>query len=902
VAVLSATTDLRLAVEACRPLGAPLVFVCFQDTLQWWKQRATSAEYLESIPANNLEQFFQRHQDEFSPEAVYRAKTWGRFQTAYQLGFVDLGLMPLVEEEVGKSLGRLIEQNVSELKRSLGWEEVTGEQGHWLLQTVFWLVSGKILHDKQVKNFENLDLRDVEEIFHRVGSHYGAKPLAAGSKKKLEALRESARTISQFSSLVLTTTEALAYVYENTLISKETRSALGTHSTPSFLVDYVVGNLADWVDEIPVNERSVYEPACGHAAFLVSAMRLLTELLPAEKVVPSKRGPYLRSRLHGTDIDSFALELARLSLTLTDIPNPDGWDLKPQDMFLDNRLGEQAKRNTILLANPPFDNFTRTEQQSYREQRSEVRFLNKSAEMLWRTLPHLPEGGVFGVVLPQTLIHSDNARDLREFLLREYELREIFLFPDKVFSFSDAESVVLVGRRKKVASQNQVRYRHIREREFPSFRSGYTVSNPRTVPQLRFSRDELFSLRVPDLEEIWSACVGNPTLADISVVEQGLIYHGQRLRRGSIAYSKERFPGSHPGFALFDHGLQLHQLPQRCWLNLDPAVIRWAGTRAAGGIAQVLLNYAPASRGPWRLKALIDRHGHPVTSRFIPVRSTVPSYSLETLWALLNSPVANAYVFSHLGKRDNIVGDIRKIPLPNVNSFEGVERATLAYLAAASSETDLAMLQKLLLRVDCEVLKLYSLPLELEQSLLAIFTDWKRVGVPFMQTEYLPKELAGHVRFSDFLVFEEDWSVTNRERGAIDPGKKYEYANLLYACATCNEAKKAIIDVPNPCEVTFRDCLRILPNGRIEAVNNDGEKLRQTLRLDNERNVRYRYRWMRTLEALKTTHPDLYQEYMGFPEDLPDLRRKHVPNNTKPEGAANCYFALRERDMLPATY
>ena len=67
----------------------------------------------------------------------------------------------------------------------------------------------------------------------------------AGSKKKLEALSESARIVSRFSSLALTTTEALAYVYENTLISKETRSALGTHSTPSFLVDYIVGNLAD---------------------------------------------------------------------------------------------------------------------------------------------------------------------------------------------------------------------------------------------------------------------------------------------------------------------------------------------------------------------------------------------------------------------------------------------------------------------------------------------------------------------------------------------------------------------------------------------------------------------------------------------------------------------------------
>jgi hypothetical protein len=30
------------------------------------------------------------------------------------------------------------------------------------------------------------------------------------------------------------------------------------------------------------------------------------------------------------------------ALTLTDIPNPDGWDLHAQDMFLDNRLGERA--------------------------------------------------------------------------------------------------------------------------------------------------------------------------------------------------------------------------------------------------------------------------------------------------------------------------------------------------------------------------------------------------------------------------------------------------------------------------------------------------------------------------------------------------------------------------------
>jgi hypothetical protein len=72
--------------------------------------------------------------------------------------------------------------------------------------------------------------------------------------------------------------------------------------------------------------------------------------------------------------------------------------------------------------------------------------------------------------------------------------------------------------------------------------------------------------------------------------------------------------------------------------------------------------------------------------------------------------------------------------------------------------------------------------------------------------------------------------------------------------------------------------------------------------LDSEKNVHIRYRWIRTLEALKAMNPDLYQEYMGFPKDLPDLRTKRAPRNTKPEGAANCYFALRERGKLPATY
>ena len=769
VAVLSETREPRKAVEACRSLGAPLVFVCFENTLQWWKQGAKSAEWLKSVPATDVARFFQSNRDDFSPEAVYRAKTWGRFRTEYQLTFVDGGLMPLVEEEVGENLGRLIERNVSGLKTRLGWSDVTSSQGRWLLKTVFWLVSGKILRDKGVETFEDLDLNDVDEVFHRVTTHYDSEPFTAGSKRKLEALKESARNIDKFSSLNLTTTESLAYVYENTLISKQTRSSLGTHSTPSFLVDYVLGNLADWIREIPENERSVFEPACGHAAFLVSAMRLLTELLPPEKSIASRRGPYLRSRLHGTDIDSFALELARLSLTLTDIPNPDGWDLKVENMFLGERLSEQAKRNTIFLANPPFANFKPEEREEYAEREVELRFMNRAAEMLWRTIPHLSPGSVFGVVVPQTFLHSANAVDMRRFLVEHCELQEICLFPDKVFSFSDAESAILLGRRLRSGSRRRptTRYRHVREPQMPAFRASFEASRTEIVPQSQFNESENCSLRVADLAEIWSI-LGDATVLDsIAELGQGLIYHGKDLPEGAVTYSPSRFHGAIRGFVHFDAGVQLHELPTLLWMNLDKEVIRRPVTGTTTGVPQVLVNYAPASRGPWRLKGLIDRIGRPATSNFITVRIRESCCSLPVLWAFLNSPLANAYAYCHLSKRHNIVGIMRQIPIPNVKSFEKLKTAATAYLDAVAANDKSANLQALVLRVDVEVLKLYSLPIRLERVLLDLFCGYSRVGVPFDQNEYFPAELDHPMRLSDFLRFKNDWPASNRERGRL---------------------------------------------------------------------------------------------------------------------------------------
>ena len=42
-------------------------------------------------------------------------------------------------------------------------------------------------------------------------------------------------------------------------------------------------------------------------------------------------------------------------------------------------------------------------------------------------------------------------------------------------------------------------------------------------------------------------------------------------------------------------------------------------------------------------------------------------WDCTVLWAVLNSPLSNAFVFSHSMERHNLEGTIRKLPVPNYN-------------------------------------------------------------------------------------------------------------------------------------------------------------------------------------------------------------------------------------------
>lgn len=749
LAAIQADGDPIETVFACRELGAPVIFVCHEDGLQWWRQATETPQHLTTIAVTDLQGFFEQHRDDFAPAAIYRAKTWGRFEPD-QLSFVDVGLMPLIEEEIGQALSRLVERVVRELIVALNSPKMTVKRGQWLFRTVFWLLAAKILRDKQVASFELLDLTDIDEVFTRIASHYGSSlGLHKWRDRERDALIAASHTVAQFSHLAHVTTESLAYVYENTLISRSVRAQLGIHSTPSYLVDYLLWRLTPWIAEMPEDDRHVFEPACGHPAFLVAAMRLLKEL-HATTVSPKVLRTYLRQRLHGLEIDPFAIEIARLAMTLADIPNPDGWDLRQADMFVGHPLEQMASQTMVLLANPPFENFRKADRDRYAQQGVTLTYMNKTAELLHRTLSHLQPGAAFGVILPQGLLHSKNAINLRTFISRNFEVDEICLFPDKVFAFSDMESALLLGRRIRASNLagHRVRFRRVRESDMRRFKVAHVATIERQIPQQRLIDDPAATMRLPELEEVWVWCQGLPRFEHLAKIGQGLSYKNpDNLPTNAQTISSTHFPEAVRGFARLTSGLRIDGQPPEVWMSIDPGVISRPRSGTTAGVPQILLNYGWVSRSPWRLKAIIDRTGHAVTSRFLTIRPLSESTPLEFFWALCNSPFANAYLYTHSDKRVVLSGTVRAMPTPRI-TYVGIQRvveAVHAYLGVVGSSLEASTIRdsdpcELLKRVDAAVMRLFDMPPRLERQVLDLFAGWQRPGVPFDFRRYFPED------------------------------------------------------------------------------------------------------------------------------------------------------------------
>jgi hypothetical protein len=781
------SSALEKLVNSYTGLGAPILFSCRQKELQWWSFTTKGAELEGTVPAAQIANFFNKHHKEFAPESIHRAKTLGRFDSQYQLTFVDIGLMPVLEERMGEELAKLMKRMLNALHSELGRPDIDKQLGQWLFQSAFWLLGAKILKDKQVPGFKTLDFEDVGQVFKKICRHYKAKRVPEGTtKRKKQAIKAAAEIVKDFSSLANMTIESLAYVYENTLITKDIRKALGIHATPPYLVDYIVWQLVSWIEKIPTNDRVVLEPTCGHAPFLVSSARMLREMIGEENA--KKRHDYLKERLVGVELDDFAREIARLSLTLADVPNPNGWKLIGADVYKGQALSDAARKATILLCNPPFQDFSAQEQTTYMDEGVKLRHFNKAAEVLGRTLPYMSVGSVFGIIVPQGFLHTQSLGPLRELIVNQFELSEICALPENVFYTARHKSAVMLGRKLKSADKTMMsrfttRFRRVERWDLNKFKNHYGAVTE-VVPQSKFFVAHNYELRLRMLRNVWDYCQRFSRLGDIAEVGKGLEYKGMDLPVNKPTVSKSKFQGGIRGFARFDSAVKLTGLPSLWWMSLNPLVIRRLGRGMPTDSARIILNSARVGSGPWRLKALLDVKGRAITNRFMAIEPRTDEWSLDVLWAILNSPFSNAYAYCNCYERDNLVGIIESLPLPehNSNLLERLTNLVREYFRMYHESIDVLksgveQAAQKMLTIDAEVMHLYNLPPRLERQVLDLFDGWERKGVDFKFERYFLKGFESFIPLHEYLSeeyqrstvsFVNQWVEEVRSPGIID--------------------------------------------------------------------------------------------------------------------------------------
>lgn len=752
LAVVDATTDSRLAAHGCIEFGAPTALVCRGDSLDWWQLSITGPREPKTIRANEIEGFFRAHAEQLRPENIYAAKLHRPVPSGVQMHFVDVGLMPALERKAGEALNRLVTQSIYTLMAELG-EKVRSRDDHeGIYKSVFWLLAAKLLKEKSVKGFKSLDLNDINAVFTAVGQHYkDARDYPPGGRTWKPALTRVASSIAGWGSLGNITAESLGFLYETAMIDgpkqtarkgtgtglQDVRKTLGIHSTPSVLVDHMLAQVWPLVDADKLADQRVFEPACGHAAFLTAALRDIRNYSGMEGSVERHR--YLRDRVRGIEFDEFAVEIAKLSLTLADVPYGNTWRIDAGDMFEPGMLRDATKWATIVLSNPPYEDFKKTGANRWVKSNEPVTAQTKAVELLKRVVPNLQLGAVFGFVLPQGALFQREAKELRKTLLDSCEVAEISLFEDKLWSNAKPETCIVLGRRKHGAPRvSTVIYRRVRNSDMDAFKSLHAFSSEVRLKASELGQDEEVCLYEPDLRDLWVFARSMPKLGTSVDIAKGYEFQSLGVLKSKGWFSRAEKAGRIPVALSAREDYFVWEKPISGYLEFSKKTYRARGGGAKPGISQVILNYAGPVQS-WRFRPVIDDEGIAVSSRFLTFRLRAnTTHSLTTLWAVLLSPIAGAYAYSWSSKRQTQVNEWQDFPLPDLTKVQKreIENIAATYFRLAIPPQGLtlippdeAAIKRALLDLDAAVLRLYNLPLTLERELLSIFDDVERPGV-----------------------------------------------------------------------------------------------------------------------------------------------------------------------------
>ncbi len=688
-------------VEYCRALGAPMVLALRPDTntCRLWKMMVRGVpEPRGEFPADALAREITGRQEQWRPGEVLRAKNIAFPQVSPQLDFYDAGLVAAIEADVHRKLNELLGTVVAQSREI--YQERHGQEPDSLIyralfQVIFRFMAAKLLGDR--KHEGDWLNPDAPTVLQAVNTFYNDPSVALPTLDAPIRNRawDTIRTAIHFQNLSV---EALAYVYENTFVDISTRRALGTHATPYEVAEYMVRALP--IETLPQDERTVFEPFCGAAPFLIAALGRLRELLP-EGMGAAERHNYFVRMLSGTEIDPFAREVAFHSLILADYPNSNGWQILEEDVFGSPTLTDSLTRANIVLCNPPYGPFDSEERQNYSSSAAD-----KAVEALLRVIQHPPK--MLGFVLPLAYQNGRSYRKVREQITSLYENVDVVKLPDNVFQHSSVETVLLLAY-GEVQDAPHRRFANLSKPEYRNFKRTRTVE-----------------WEQESLKRLWEEIGSANKLSSIAEVHRGMRYSRGFDAKNPDFVSDTQKGSFIPGLARNGDNFRLYSIGRVQYLTTEATVE--AGANWSWELPKVIVPAARKSRGQWVTVAAVDYEGLVCTQNFNGIWLKSAASSLEVLAAIINGPVANAWISQQAGKRHSQIRFYASIPLPALSptATELITRYVDRYVRFQGT----AEAMDILLKIDAAVLDAYGLSEEAEGELLAWFDGARRPGVP----------------------------------------------------------------------------------------------------------------------------------------------------------------------------
>ncbi|MEW5704370.1 MAG: N-6 DNA methylase [Pseudomonadota bacterium] len=705
-------------VKVHRALGAPLLFVIEGDQVSLWQVRGDAPpRVLERLPVNDLPALFERHRETWRPDAIHRAKSIGAIDRSYQLDFVDLGLLPAIEGEIHLKLDRLL---VDTLTAASAAQRGKAPETRLLFRVVFRLLAAKVLQDRQHPYAQGWDAADLASVLRAIESYYSLASVPISSRQKVppafSAAWECLRGGISFANI---SSDDLAFVYENTLVTPEARKHFGTHSTPRQLAEYAVARLE--LHRYKPNELSVYEPFAGAGAFLVSALRHMRDLLPIDWS-DQQRHDFLVGHLAGDEIDPFACEVATLSLILADYPNQNGWHIAEADLFEDGVLQDRIKGRNVVLCNPPFEAFTAKERSRYP---IASEFYSKPVAVLNAALDVHPLALAF--VLPRPFILDRQFAEQRRKIEKLYGDVELVELPDRIFGASVIESALLIAREPRPPAPAVINLRstEVSDRDRVIFlKTGKTTTERNVVREV--GDPPSGELWVPPLQAVWDYLQASPRLERHFTIHRGIEWKSAQ----DSAWGTHRRAGYRRGLHTA-RGARQFMLPNPVWLDCRGERLRARAIDLPWDRPKLVVNAGRLSRGPWRIAAMLDKEGLLCSQQFFGLwpHESFTDTQLLTFAAILNGPVANAFLAVHSPAKGIRISAVEQSPVPSVLPFhvgELVAEYVRQITEPRALNPDEERLEALLTQIDAAVLGAYDLPPRLERQLLEYFSGVDR--------------------------------------------------------------------------------------------------------------------------------------------------------------------------------